>query len=288
MEVELSQVTKECRRRVVLEDINLQLNGPKLYCLYGRRGAGKTSLLELMAGQALPTVGEVKVNGHRPFDYRPVLKDICLIKEKGIFPEAFKVKDVLQTYARFYPNWDTDFAEELLTTYHLPSHSRIKDLSFALEALLGIVVGLASGAKLTLFDDVFSVIDSRSRKRFTDDLIDLAEKQERIILLATDALEGIDFLFEEFFVLNEGRLVLAENMERVREKAYAIFGPAEQVEAYMEGRVVLHTKRLSHERIAYFYDEPGDVPSNVRFDPLPLEDLFFYLTEAKEEAGCRI
>jgi ABC-2 type transport system ATP-binding protein len=53
----------------------------------------------------------------------------------------------------FYPNWDEDLAQQLLKDFELPPRRRIKRLSRGMRSAVGIVIGLAARAELTLFDE---------------------------------------------------------------------------------------------------------------------------------------
>src|SRR5699024_8821832 len=168
MKIELSNITKKYKKRTVLKNITLQIDQPKIYALLGRNGAGKTTLMDIIAGHNIQTEGELLINGEEAFDNRNLLKHICLIKESDNFHQDMKVKDVLKTYAILYDNWHTDLVDELMYLYQLPLNSRIKTLSKGMESALGVIVGLASGAKITIFDEPYIGMDAAARQKFYD------------------------------------------------------------------------------------------------------------------------
>ena len=61
--IELREVTKEYGHAAVLKNINLTLEEPGIYCLLGRNGAGKNTLLQSIAGYQNVTAGSILVNG---------------------------------------------------------------------------------------------------------------------------------------------------------------------------------------------------------------------------------
>ena len=61
--IELKQVTKKCGQATVLKNITLSIEEPGIYCLLGRNGAVKTTLLKSIAGYQNITTGTIQVDG---------------------------------------------------------------------------------------------------------------------------------------------------------------------------------------------------------------------------------
>src|SRR5690625_1778758 len=95
-------------KKAALDDVTFTLNEPKIYGLLGRNGAGKTTFMDILAGNILPTDGHVLVNDHRPFDNEQLMRSICLIKEGDNFEKELRIKNIFKIYSYFYPNWDMD------------------------------------------------------------------------------------------------------------------------------------------------------------------------------------
>src|SRR5699024_3767587 len=135
---------------------------------------------------------------------------ICLIKETNNFHRDMKVKDVLKSYENLYENWNSELVAELLEVYHLPLKARVKTLSKGMESALGVIVGLASRAKITIFDEPYIGMDAAARQKFYDILLDIYEKEERIIIFSTHLIDEASLLFEEIFIIKDGEIILQE------------------------------------------------------------------------------
>ena len=61
--IELQNVTKQYGQSTVLHQINLTVDEPGIYCLLGRNGAGKTTILKMISGLAAPTEGDFSLFG---------------------------------------------------------------------------------------------------------------------------------------------------------------------------------------------------------------------------------
>ncbi len=64
-----------------LDDLSFDLSGGRIYGLLGRNGAGKTSLLSVLAGFRKASGGTVLVDGQPVFENPRVTRRVCLIRE---------------------------------------------------------------------------------------------------------------------------------------------------------------------------------------------------------------
>lgn len=279
MKIELNGITKKYKHKTVLNDITLEIDEPKIYALLGRNGAGKTTLMNIIAGHDRQTEGELLINGSNPFDQRSILRHICLIKEGGNFHRDMKVKDVLSSYAHFYDDWNTHLVDELIERYKLPLKARIKTLSKGMESALGVIVGLASRAKITIFDEPYIGMDAAARKVFYDILLERFEEEERTIIFSTHLIDEASLLFQNICIIKDGELILREDAEVMREKAYIVTGDKKEVAAYIEGKLVMKTKEIANMMAAYMYGGTSDVPETLQVEGIPIQDVMIYLTE---------
>ena len=65
------QVSLRAEGRTLLDDVSLALRPGEVHVLLGANGAGKSSLLKLLAGELAPHDGEVRLNGRRMQDWSP-------------------------------------------------------------------------------------------------------------------------------------------------------------------------------------------------------------------------
>lgn len=283
MKLTLKNVTKKYKQRSVVNNVSIELNEPKIYALLGRNGAGKTTMMDMIAGHILPSSGEILVNGEAVFDNRHYLKDICLIKEGNNFHPDMRVKDVLQAYATVYENWNGELAQELVKVYHLPLKGRVKTLSKGMVSSLGVIIGLASGAKITIFDEPYIGMDAAARQKFYTQLLDVYEADERMIIFSTHLIDEASLLFEEIFILKEGEIILRETVDVIRDQAFSVTGDKDTVTNFVQDKQVMKTKQLANVMTAYVYGDKGVIPEGLQVDGIPIQDVMIYLTEMEGE-----
>src|SRR5690625_1423380 len=244
MKIEVNNLSKKFGDQYALKHVSFTLEENQIIGLLGRNGAGKTTFMNILSGQMMPSSGDIKVNGDNPFDKQEITESICLIKESNNFPKELKIKDVLKIYSYFYPKWDQAFAEELLKEFNLKSQLKIKALSKGMESALGITVGLASRAPITVFDEPYIGMDAPSRKQFYNILLEDYEDFPRTIIFSTHLIDEVSLMFEEVLILQAGSVVLQENSEILRERTVAVSGPKEKMERFLHDKEVIERKDL--------------------------------------------
>jgi ABC-2 type transport system ATP-binding protein len=237
-------VTMRFREHTALAGVSTTFARDAITGLLGRNGAGKTTLMQLLTGHRVPTRGRVEVFGASPYENDAVLRDICFIKEGQRYPDHFRVRDALGAAAMLFPNWDGDLAAGLLADFDLPAERPIKKLSRGMTSAVGIVIGLASRAPLTLFDEPYLGLDAVARQLFYDRLIADYAEHPRTVVLSTHLIEEIADLLEHVLLIDRGRMLLDADAESLRDSAVTVTGPGDRVQAFAHQHELLHTESL--------------------------------------------
>ncbi len=227
-----------------LDDVRLDLRADTIHGLLGRNGAGKTTLLQIMVGQRFASSGEVRLFGVDPYENPSVQQRVCLVRESQTYPDGFTIKHVVRAASLLFPRWDAVLADELLRDFDLPAGRPMKKLSRGMLSAAGVVVGLASRAELTLFDEPYLGLDAVARQMFYDRLlVDFAE-HPRTVVLSTHLIDEVSGLLEHVVLLDRGRVVLDTSSEALLDDALQVTGASAVVERFGADRRVLHSETL--------------------------------------------
>lgn len=238
--ITVDHVSKHFGSLRAVDDVSFSVEENKIYGLLGRNAAGKTTLMQLLTGQDFATSGSISVFGASPVENAGVLQNISFIKEGQKYPDEFKVKHVFTSAPWFFRNWDHDFAQRLIGDFRLPLNQRIKKLSRGQLSAVGVIVGLASRAPLTFFDEPYLGLDAVARQIFYDRLLEDYSLHPRTIVLSTHLIDEVSNLLEHVLVIDNGRIIIDEDAEVLRSSASTIVGTRAGVDAFVAGRDVLH------------------------------------------------
>ena len=156
--ISTTALSRRYRDQAALDDVSLVVEPGTVTGLLGRNGAGKTTLMRIVTGQEFPTSGAIRVFGQAPAENDAVLRRMVFVREEQAYPD-FRVGHAIRVASWFYPNWDQELARRLLADSDLPPGRRIKKLSRGMRSAVGITIGLAARAELTLFDEPYAGLD---------------------------------------------------------------------------------------------------------------------------------
>lgn len=286
----VSDVTMRFRGHTALDAVSTAVQRDSITGLLGRNGAGKTTLMQLLTGHRVPTSGRIEVFGGQPYENDDVLGRICFVTEAQRYPDHFRVRDALGAAAMVFPDWDADLAASLLRDFDLPDRRPVKKLSRGMTSAVGIIIGLASRAPLTLFDEPYLGLDAVARQLFYDRLLTDYAEHPRTIVLSTHLIEEIAALLERVLLIDRGRVVLDADAETLRGSALTIAGPRDRVAAFAAGHELLHTESLGGHSRAVVRVRPGvdarAAAAGLAAEPANLQQLVVAMSLRTEGASA--
>lgn len=287
--VEVSELTKVYGDLKALDHVSFAIEADKIYGLLGRNGAGKTTLMRIMTAQELGASGAVRLFGETPYENSRALRQTCFVKDNQVYPNNYRLRDTLDQAALFFPNWNHAYALSLCEDFHLPLNRRMRKLSRGMLSSAGAIIGLASRAPLTIFDEPYLGMDAVARSLFYDRLLADYADVPRTIILSTHLIDEVSRLLEHILVLDQGRLILDEEAEALRGRAFAVVGPTAKVDAYTADKETLYRERLggmesaSVMSDARLEDRQQAEALGLEVTPISLQRLIVYLTSQRIE-----
>lgn len=242
--VRANGLTKRYGSFTAVDAVDLTLEENRIYGLLGRNGAGKTTIMQMLTGQLFPNAGELEVFGRAPAEHADVLRRMCFIAESQRYPEDFTPKHVFTAAPWFFEHWDAAFAEQLVADFRLPVKRRIKKLSRGQLSAVGVIVGLASRAPLTFFDEPYLGLDAVARHIFYDRLLQDYAEHPRTIVLSTHLIDEVANLLEHVILIDQGRILFDRDADELRGSATTVAGPRAAVESFVADRPVIGREGL--------------------------------------------
>lgn len=223
-------------------DVAFGVHGSECLALAGPSGAGKTSVLRLIAGLSRPTRGRVECDG-----------ELWLDTEKGvdIAPDRRRVAFVFQDYALF-PNLNAwrnvayamndlpraerrERARELLERFGLSdrAEARVANLSGGERQRVALARALARRPRALLLDEPLSALDSRTRAESRRELTAVLRDTGVPVIVVTHDFEEAATLADRIAVMDAGKVVQQGTASELTAK------PASAFVADLTGAVVL-------------------------------------------------
>jgi ABC-2 type transport system ATP-binding protein len=237
--IELRSVSRVFGALTALDDVSITVPEGSICGLLGRNGAGKTTIMSIIAGQDRPTSGSVEVFGQRPFENEAALRGISFVRDNQRYPDNYRLKHVLRIAPAFLPNWSEELAGELADGLRIPEGVHIRKFSRGQLSSVAIVLALASRAPVTLLDEPYLGLDVTARALFHDVLLRDFAAHPRTVLLSTHLIEESEALLDRVIIVDRGRVWFEGDTDEAARVAFTLSGPADAVGRLAEGRPVL-------------------------------------------------
>lgn len=248
--IDIHAVSRTFGRLKALDGVTLAVPVGAICGLLGRNGAGKTTIMSILAGQDRPSSGTAKVFGENPFENESALSKISFVRDNQRYPDDYRLHHVLRIAPEFAPNWNTDVAAELVEGFRIPGKTPIKKFSRGQLSSVAIVLGLASRAPLTLLDEPYLGLDVTARALFHDMLLRDYTAHPRTVVLSTHLIEESEALFDRVVIVDRGRVLVDCDSDETADIAFTVSGSIEAVERLSDGRTLLLSHTVGNLRSA--------------------------------------
>ena len=281
--IELKQVTKQYGQATVLKNITLTVDEPGIYCLLGRNGAGKTTLLKSIAGYQNITSGTIQVGGKT---ITPSTLDTGVSYIEN-FAKHFNlpVRKLLRIASEVNPNYDYDFASEMMERFELDGKKKFNHLSLGMKTMVSTIICLASNKEVILLDEPVLGFDAIMRVEFYDMLTESFQKHPRIIIVSTHIIEEIAKTIQKLIIIDKGSVRFFDTRQSVETKAFSVSGLQKDVEAATRGLHIIGQDAVGGLVTSYIFDNPPEQAASLEIHPLSLQDFFIQMVGHKGGAA---
>ena len=282
MEIVINNLSKNYGKKSALKNVSVTIHSG-MYGLLGRNGAGKTSLMRILATLSVPSSGEISMNGIP-------IKETTKIREiVGYLPQDFSFYRNMSVYgAMDYLGLLSNIPDKvrkerisaLLEQVNLKENVRtkVKALSGGMKRRLGIAQALLHNPQILIVDEPTAGLDPEERIRFRNLLSEFAE--DRIVILSTHISSDVESSCENIGVLDNGRMIWSggteELVKQAEGKVYLISAVKKKDKLIKEKYTVLNIIASgSGTQYRVLSDTPPE-EKHILQDPT-LEDGYMYL-----------
>lgn len=190
-----------------------QVKPGEIIALYGESGAGKTSILRMIAGLMTPDWGKISVNEKSWLDSSdkinlpPHQRKIGLVfQDYALFPNMTIRENLIFALEK---NQDDHIVDELITITELGllQHKKPDSLSGGQKQRAALARALVRTPDILMLDEPLSAIDYSMRQKLQDFLLTIHQKYQPTTFLVTHSISEIFRLAHRVMVIHQGQII---------------------------------------------------------------------------------
>ena len=280
-----------------LRDVSLTLGDATVTALVGPNGSGKTTLMQILGGLLPSSAGNVSINGTK-VSSNDLLGYSIMVSSDRDFDNSSAT--ALVAYASLRQTWDQKLFDHYVQRFdfQLTGRKKLRKMSSGQAAILTGAVALASGAPITILDEIQAPMDVPTRYAFYEELITLAadimegRRPWRSFLISSHMVSELENVAEDVVALKNGRLLAHEGVDEFTSRICAITGNAADVERFLADHsdIAVITSRALGSAREIVVDLRGrgvadhEIASHsLTSSPCSFQDAFAYLIQENDQ-----
>lgn len=288
--IEITNITKAYGSNMppAVDNVSLKFERGKIYGLLGRNGAGKTTLINLITNRIIPTSGKITIAGLPAFENDFAQEHVFCMTEKGSYGSDTTGRQAIRWAAEFYPNFDRGYAMALIAKFKVDIKKRIRMLSTGYGSILKLILTLASGADVMIFDEPTLGLDAGMREMFYAVLLERYSELGNTMILSTHLIVEVADMLERVVIIDDGRIIVDDEVENLTQRAYVVSGKASEAEKFAAGKDIIGRQNIGSMTAITIdgkltkEERTAAEKAGLEISGAKLQDIFIRMTGAKE------
>ena len=214
--LKLEKLSLKYGRKIILDNLNLQLNNGQILGLLGPNGVGKTTIFNLITGLILPDFGSIIINSEKvnkfPIYIRAKKFKIGFVPQNGGYFHNLTVYENLKAISEITfnnKNYQEEKINSLLSKFELDNVRNIKAylLSGGQKKKLVISIALISDPKILLLDEPFAALDVLTIKMLQQIIVNLQNNSGISIILCDHQARDLLNCVDTALIINNGKVI---------------------------------------------------------------------------------
>ena len=201
--------------RPALSGVDLEVGPGRIVGLLGPNGSGKTTLIKLLCGLLQPTRGTLEVAGSAVGPYTKSV--VSYLPDRMYFADWMRAVDLFDLFRDFYTDFQYEKAIDMCRSLGVEPLDRLRSMSTGTKEKVQLVLVMARNARLYLLDEPIAGVDPAARDFILRTIL-TNYNEEGTVLLSTHLISDVERVLDEAIFLKEGRIMLHETVDAIREK----------------------------------------------------------------------
>ncbi|WP_087024747.1 ATP-binding cassette domain-containing protein [Thaumasiovibrio subtropicus] len=275
--IKIDHLSHRYGKKAIYKDLNLIIEKGKIFGLLGKNGVGKSTLINLLMGYLKPEQGQCLVFGEHANHLSPATRArIALLYEGFINYDTLTIRQAEQFYAAFYPKWQPQHFDHLMTLMDVDFNQPLSSLSFGQKSQVILGLLIAQNADLLILDDYSMGLDAGYRRLFVDYLSDYLHGTDKTVLITTHVMSDLEHLIDEIAIVDRSTQVYQSSMKAFNH-AFQCFSSPDAISLKSSPKIHRIEKYRQKHKIYAFHDQQTletELGIPLTPEPMTFEDRF--------------
>ena len=204
-------------KKRAVDNLSFTIGSGEIYGFVGRNGAGKSTVMKMLAGLILPSSGEIEILGEKMASGCTSRRLGALIENPGIHLGLSGLDNTMvRALALGVPNAKAMSLDVLrIVGLENVARKRAKTYSLGMKQRLGLALALVGSPDLLLLDEPFNGLDPQAVRELRTTIIDLAQMRNITVFISSHVLDQLERMVTRYGVIRDGVLVREMTAEEV-------------------------------------------------------------------------
>ncbi|MCM1268315.1 MAG: ABC transporter ATP-binding protein [Bacteroidales bacterium] len=288
--IEIHNLTKRFDEIKAVDEVSVDIREKTVFGLIGTNGAGKSTVLRMIAGVIKPDEGTVAVDNLPVYDNVEAKKKLFFIADEPYFFANANAKTMERYYSGVYEDFDRGEFYRYLEKFDLDRDRKIGTFSKGMKKQMALLLGICAHTKYILCDETFDGLDPVMRQGIKSIFAKEMEERGLTPVIASHNLRELEDICDHVGLLHKGGVLLSKDLEDMKcniQKIQCVFRSVEDEIKALNGLEILKkeqrgslctiTVRSGREEVEARLATVDTVFYEVL--PLSLEEIFISETE---------
>ena len=215
--LEIKNLSKKIGKKLIIDDLSLEVKEGEIFGFVGPNGAGKTTLIKTMLGLYKPNSGDIKIAGYDiKKDFESAMNSIGAIIENPEMYGYLSGKDNLKLYARMEENIEDEVIDSLTKLVKLDSRidNKVRTYSLGMRQRLGVAQALLSCPKLLILDEPTNGLDPIGIKELREMLKTISREKNMAVFISSHILSEIELMCDRIAIIDNGKIIEVKELHQ--------------------------------------------------------------------------
>lgn len=288
--IEIRQISKRFDKIDALKDVSFSIEEGSVYGIVGTNGAGKSTMLRVMAGILQADEGQVLIDETDVFENPEAKSKIAFLPDSAYFFPNARIKDMMEYYAVIYPRFEKERFVQFCKNFDLDMNRKLMTFSKGMKKQVSVLLGVCANTKYMFCDETFDGLDPVVRQAVKSIFIDEIMNRQFTPVIASHNLREMEDICDQVGLLHKGGILfsrdLADMKTDIHKIQYVIMDPKMEERLIEEldvlkkeerGQLSCLTVRGREAEIVMAVESKK--PLYYEILPLSLEEIFISETE---------